>query len=242
MPPQAGGRGLVLPIILLVVGFLVSAAVVRERSHEERLPRQTAELVDLVRRRQATIRTLSADVGELSAELARAQGAGARESVRVRRVLSMVGRLRATAGLEAVRGPGVTVELADSPDAPRTRGEITDFRIQDVDLQLVVNELWAAGAEAVAVNGRRVTSTTAIRQAGDAVLVNFHAVSSPYRVRAIGDPAELRSRTLGSEIGRQFALWTQVYGLGFAVRPAEAITVPALSTSADLGWARPEGT
>jgi uncharacterized protein YlxW (UPF0749 family) len=240
--PQAGGRGLVLPIILLVVGFLVSAAVVRERSHEERLPGQTAELVDLVRRRQATIRTLSADVGELSAQLARAQEAGARESVRVRRVLGMVGQLRAPAGLEAVRGPGVTVELADSPDAPRTRGEITDFRIQDMDLQLVVNALWAAGAEAVAVNGRRVTATTAIRQAGDVVLVNFHAVSSPYRVRAIGDPAELRSRTLGSDIGRQFALWTQVYGLGFAVRPTEAVTVPALPTSADLGWARPEGT
>ncbi|HKX24847.1 MAG TPA: DUF881 domain-containing protein, partial [Actinomycetota bacterium] len=110
------------------------------------------------------------------------------------------------------------------------------------DLQLVVNALWAAGAEAVAVNGRRVTATTAIRQAGDAVLVNFNAVSSPYRVQAIGDPAKLRSRTLGSDLGRQFALWTQVYGLGFAVRSAEAITVPALSTSADLGWARPEGT
>jgi uncharacterized protein YlxW (UPF0749 family) len=106
----------------------------------------------------------------------------------------------------------------------------------------VVNALWAAGAEAVAVNGRRVTGTTAIRQAGDVVLVNFHAVSSPYRVRAIGDPAELRSRTLGSDIGRQFALWTQIYGLGFAVRSTEAVTVPALSTSVDLGWARPEGT
>jgi uncharacterized protein YlxW (UPF0749 family) len=243
---QAGGRGqgqgLVLPIILLVVGFLVSAAVVRERAHEERLPRQAAELIDLVRRRQATIRTLTADVGELSARLAQAQETGARESVRVRQVLGMVGRLRVPAGFEAVRGPGVTVELADSPDAPRTRGEITDFRIQDVDLQLVVNQLWAAGAEAVAVNGRRVTATTAIRQAGDVVLVNFHAVSSPYRVRAIGDPADLRSRTLGSEIGRQFALWTQVYGLGFAVRQAEAVTIPALAGSADLGWARPEGT
>jgi uncharacterized protein YlxW (UPF0749 family) len=242
VPPEAGGRGLVLPIILLVMGFLVSAAVVRERSHEERLPRQTAELVDLIRRRQTTIRTLSGDVDELSAELAQAQEAGARESVRVRRVLGMVGQLRAPAGLEAVQGPGVTVELADSPDAPRTRGESTDFRIQDVDLRLVVNALWAAGAEAVAVNGRRVTATTAIRQAGDAVLVNFHAVSSPYRVRAIGEPAELRSRTLGSDIGRQFAVWTEVYGLGFGVREAEAVTVPSLSSSADLRWARPEGT
>lgn len=239
MRANGGGEGLVLPAVLLILGFLLTSALVEERVQEERLPREAADLVELVRRRQATIRELGVDVGRLSDELGRAQEAGARGSVQVRRTLGQVQRLRVAAGLEAVRGPGVLVELADSSETPRTRGEVTDFRIQDVDIQLVVNALWAAGAEGVAVNGRRVVSTTAIREAGDAILVNFHAVSSPYRVAAIGQPTELRRRMLSSEIAGQFGVWTQVYGLGFAVRPAEAVTVPALSASADLVWAGP---
>jgi uncharacterized protein YlxW (UPF0749 family) len=231
----------VLPAILLILGFLVTAAVVRERAQEQRAPEQTEDLVRLVRRRQVAVRDLGAQVRSLSDELARLGEAGAAGSARVEAVAARVEGLRAPAGLESLLGPGVVVELADSPDAPLTGGDVTDLRIQDVDLQLVVNALWAAGAEAVAVNGHRVTGGTAIRQAGGAILVNFRAVSSPYRVTAIGDPDDLRRRLLGSEIARQFEVWTQVYGLGFAVGPAETVTVPGLGAPLDLAWARPVG-
>jgi uncharacterized protein YlxW (UPF0749 family) len=93
----------------------------------------------------------------------------------------------------------------------------------------------------VAVNGHRVAGGTAIRQAGQAILVNFRAVSSPYRVTAIGDPEDLRRRLLGSEIARRFEVWTQVYELGFAVGPVETVTLPALAAPIDLAWARPVG-
>lgn len=243
MSRDGGSRGesLVLPAILLVLGFLVTAAVVHERAREQRAPEQTEDLVRLVRRRQAAVRDLGAQVRSLTEELAGLQVAGAAGSARVEEVVARVEGLRASAGLEALRGPGVVVELADSPDAPRTGGDVTDLRIQDVDLQLVVNALWAAGAEAVAVNGQRVAGWTAIRQAGEAILVNFRAVSSPYRVTAIGDPEDLRRRLLGSEIARQFEVWTQVYGLGFAVGPAETVTLPGLGAPVDLAWARPVG-
>jgi uncharacterized protein YlxW (UPF0749 family) len=231
----------VLPAIVLVLGFLVSAAVVQERAQEARLPAQTRDLVDLVIRRQHTIRELAGQVRSLSDELAGAQEAGARESERVREVVSRVERLRAPAGLEGLRGPGIVVELSDSPDAPRTRGDVTDLRIQDVDLQLVANALWAAGAEALAVNGHRIGGTTAIREAGDAVLVNFRAVSSPYRVTALGDPEALRRRLLGSDIARRFEVWTQIYGLGFSIGRADAVTVPGLPPSSAPGWAHPVG-
>jgi uncharacterized protein YlxW (UPF0749 family) len=234
-------QGLLLPAVLLVLGFLVSAAVAQERAQEERLPEQTADLARLVRRREAAIRDLSAQVGQLSDELAGVQEAGARESSRVRAVLVRVERLRRPVGLAPLHGPGVVVELADSPEAPRTTGDVTDLRIQDVDLQLVVNALWSAGAEAVAVNDRRVTSTTAIRAAGEAILVNFHAVSSPYRVEAIGDADALRRGTIGSEIARQFEVWTQIYGLGFTIRSPERVTVPALPAAHEVAWARPAG-
>lgn len=239
---MAGPRqrpGLTLPAILLVLGALVTAAAVRERVREERLPTQARELLDLVRQRRAATGELAAQVRVLTDRLAEAQEEQARGSARVRAVVARIERLRGLAGLAAVQGPGVIAELADSPQAPRTRGELTDLRIQDVDLQLVVNALWAAGAEAVALNGRRIVATTAIREAGDRVLVNFDPVASPYRVVAIGDPEALRRGLGGSDIGRQFEVWTEVYGLGFSVKAADRIVVPALQGTRDLEWATP---
>jgi uncharacterized protein YlxW (UPF0749 family) len=231
--------GLVLPAILLILGVLVTAAVVQERAEEERLPAQAQELVELVRIRRAAIEDLAAQVGALNQRLEQAQEQQAAGSARVRAVVRRIDRLRAPAGLAPVEGPGLVIELADSPQAPRTRGELTDLRIQDVDLRLVVNALWEAGAEAVAVNGRRVVATTAIREAGDRVLVNFDPVSSPYRVAAIGDPDALRGGLGGSEIARQFEVWTEVYGLGFSIRGEDRVGVPALEPARDLEWARP---
>jgi uncharacterized protein YlxW (UPF0749 family) len=237
--PGGQGRGLVLPAIIMILGLLVTAAVVEERRREQRLPSEAEELAELIRRRRATIEDLSAELGSLSDRLAAAQAEQARGSHRVRRVVARVDALRAPAGLAPVRGPGIVVELTDSPDAPRTRGEQTDFRIQDVDLQLVANALWSAGAEALAVNGRRVTATTAIRQAGGRVLVNFDPVVSPYRVAAIGDPDGLRRGLAGSEVATQFGLWREIYGLGFSLRAEDVVEIPALGPVRPLSFARP---
>jgi uncharacterized protein YlxW (UPF0749 family) len=148
-------------------------------------------------------------------------------------------QIRPAAGLAPMEGPGVVVELRDSAEAPRTRGEVLDLRIQDVDIQLMVNALWAAGGRAVAVNGRRVTATTAIREAGGRVQVNFQPVSSPYRITAIGEPDALRAGLDDSEIAEQLEVWTEVYGLGFSVRGEDALRVPGLEAGAGLSWARP---
>jgi uncharacterized protein YlxW (UPF0749 family) len=129
------------------------------------------------------------------------------------------------------------VDVADSEETPTTRGEVTDFRIQDVDLREIVNALWRAGAEAIAVNGQRVVATTAIREAGGTILVNFAPVSSPYRISAVGDPDVMRIRLDQGDLIGQFDVWEQVYGLGFAIRSASDLSLPGLQTQ--LSWARP---
>jgi uncharacterized protein YlxW (UPF0749 family) len=97
-----------------------------------------------------------------------------------------------------VTGPGLLVTLANADpkaDADPVGGaDAADLRgrVQDGDLQVVVNALWAAGAEAVSINGQRLGPTTAIRFAGEAVLVDFRPVTSPYEVRAVGDPDSLQ--------------------------------------------------
>jgi uncharacterized protein YlxW (UPF0749 family) len=226
-----------MALILALVGFLVATGFVQERLRHA--PDRVAELRGLVERRQATIAELSEEVDRLSTRVARVRSRAAEESGRVREAVSLVEELEAAAGLEPLAGPGMVVELSDSPRRPRTREEVVSFRIQDVDLQLVVNALWRAGAEAVAVNDRRVVSMTAIRKAGTTILVNYRAVASPYRVVAIGDPEGLRARFEGSEIVERFAVWKDVYGLGFSVEARDRITVPALEAPPDLRHARP---
>jgi len=234
-------EGLVVPAILLLIGFLITSALVEEGRREAQLPSRSAELLDLIRTREATLDELSGEARSLSSRLMELQRSDAMESDRLQAVLADVDRLRLPASTDAARGPGVVVELADSGASPQTRGELTDLRIQDVDLRLVVNALWQSGAEAVAVNGHRIGGTSAMRSAGDRILVNFDPVASPFRVAAIGDPDGLESGLRETEISQQFDVWTQVYGLGFGVRASRALTLPALEASDGLSWARPVG-
>jgi uncharacterized protein YlxW (UPF0749 family) len=231
--------GLVLPSILLVLGLLVSAAVVQERGREERLPSQAEDLAELIALRRAATRELSGELATLSERLVAAQAAQAEGSDQARAVVARLERLRPAAGLAPIEGPGVVVELRDSAEAPRTRGEVLDLRIQDVDIQLVVNALWTAGGRAVAVNGRRVTATTAIREAGGRVQVNFRPISSPYRITAIGEPDALRGGLDDSDIAEQLELWTELYGLGYSIRSEDGLRVPGLEPGGGLSWARP---
>lgn len=232
-------KGIGLAILLGAFGLLLGTGLVQGRLREERAPQQREELVRLVQARRATIAELSREVDRLSGRVGRlADDAGA-GSAAVRELSATVSRLRGLTGLAPATGPGLVVELTDSDREPRTRDELTDLRIQDVDLQMVVNALWAAGAEAVSVNGRRVISTTAIRKAGSAILVNYRAVSSPYRVVALGDPEALVPRLGGSEIAERFAVWRDVYGLGYAVTTHERLSVPALRGAPELRFAEP---
>ena len=101
-------------------------------------------------------------------------------------------------------GRGLRLVLTDAPsDDP----DVVDpsLRVQDVDLQVVVNGLWAAGAEAIAVNGQRLTAMTAIRSAGDAVLVDLVALSSPYTVEAVGDAVDMQTELARASAGQHLA-------------------------------------
>jgi uncharacterized protein YlxW (UPF0749 family) len=235
------GPSLGFPIVLVLLGFLVSTGFLQERLREQQLPSRRQELQALVRERQSDVRALAAEVARLSAKLTGIQDRLASGSSRVRAVVEQAEALRAPVGMAGARGPGVVVDLADSPRSPASRAESADFRIQDVDLQLVVNTLWRSGAEVVSVNGRRIVTTTAIRQAGGTILVNYRAVASPYRVVAIGDAAVLHDRMMRSEVAERFSFWTEIYGLRFSVHRVDDATVPAAGGVSELGWARPVG-
>ena len=154
---------------------------------------------------------------------------------------------RAEQGSAAVRvtGPGLLVTLANADpkaDEDPVGGATEDDgrgRVRDGDLQLVVNALCSAGAEAVSINGQRLGPLTAIRFAGEAVLVDFKPVTNPYEVTAIGDPDTLAGRFLASPEVNALAVISETYGLRFDYARKDELTLPAASTP-ELRIAVPE--
>jgi uncharacterized protein YlxW (UPF0749 family) len=232
-------RSPALAALLVLFGFLLAAGIVQERLREEELPTRAAELRALIEQRRGALQQLTEDVQSLSERLSGLQSSVAGGPGDLEAVLARLERLEAAAGIEALAGPGVVVELMDSPRVPTSAAEEADLRIQDTDLRQVVNALWQAGAEAVAVNGQRVVSTTAIRRAGGVVLVNYRAVASPYRVVALGAAEALEDGLHRAGIVRQFEVWREVYGLVLTVRPADHLVTPGLPASPKVRWGGP---
>ena len=96
----------------------------------------------------------------------------------------------AQAGLVSLAGPGIVVRLKD---ARHSKASTQDAIVHDVDLLALVNELWALGAEAVAINDERIVARSSIRCAGPTILVNTARIGPPYTVRALGPKSTLEA-------------------------------------------------
>lgn len=153
----------------------------------------TRQLLELVRTLEAERNKLSVELTETRNRMAKVEeAAGKRESVSAQ-MQEQLERSRIEAGLTGMRGPGITVQLSDSGRSPRPEEDPYFFIVHDVDIQALVNELWAAGAEAVSVNNQRVVTRTSIRCVGPTVLVNGVRMAAPYTVKAIGPSSDLEA-------------------------------------------------
>ncbi|HEX6870354.1 MAG TPA: DUF881 domain-containing protein [Micromonosporaceae bacterium] len=227
-------------VTLIATGFLLAIAYREVVATEPARAVAHAGLVEEVKAAQRRTDDLQQRSDQLRREVTAAQQAAlGSASEELRRIQEQ----EAATGLVAVHGPGAVVRLADAPvPIDPTTGKPSGAevsRVLDVDLQAVVNALWAAGAEAIAVNGQRLATTSTIRKAGNAVLVDFRPVTSPYDVAAIG-PDDLADRFNASATAAAMRALVEQYGLGMATRSEDDLRLPAASTPA-LRYARPAG-
>lgn len=159
----------------------------------------------------ARLRTRTIDAEALATDLAQDLSA---ETARLR-------RLQTTTGFVPVQGEGVRATLDQDPDAA------VSSQLRDSDLALLVNALWSAGAEAIAVNGQRLTALSAIRTSGQAVEVNGVGIAPPYTVQAVGDRATLQARFYETSSGLAFADLAGRYSFDFSLENASDLTLPA---------------
>ncbi|NNU26325.1 DUF881 domain-containing protein [Isoptericola sediminis] len=203
----------------------VEGVSAREVLQEEILARQaTAE--DLRERSAA----LSAEITALNEETLAAQDA------------ELVDRLRldgVTTGSVAVSGPGLVVTLSDGAVGTAQDGSATSAPVQAIDLQRVVNALWASGAEAISVGGERLTSVSAIRHAGQAIMVDLVPLPGPsYAVEAIGDPEEMQTAYARTDAPAYTQLLSSQYGIGSSLETADSLELAGVGSQL-LRYAEP---
>ena len=227
-----GRRAQLAVALLLVVGLVtgIAAAQVRRSAHAADSARD--RLAADVRARTAETDRLAKDLEALRTEVARTRDTVLGDGALGRQLSGRVTSLELSTGQTAVSGPGLVVTLDDAADANDQAsngrgGQLGDGRIYDRDVQEVVNALWAAGAEAISINGQRLTALTTIRSAGEAVLVDFRPLSPPYRISAVGDVDAMEPAFADSTTARRFTTYTSLYGLGFSTRREDRLHLPA---------------
>lgn len=223
--PGHGPRHAWTAVALGLFALLLTVAAVQSALGEPSVQESRDSLVEQARDGRATLDQARTDLADLQREVAALRverRRAAAQSAALARRLTATG---AEAGTVAVSGPGMTVTV---DDAPGSDGEAGDKGVvYDRDLQRLANGLWEAGAEAVAINGQRLTSLSAIRLAGEAITVNFRSLRPPYVVQAIGDPDELPARFVDTAGGVWWLNLRAVYGLRFEMTSADELRLPA---------------
>lgn len=246
-PAQRRVATTVLAVGLLLVGLLFAVAY--------RGTLRTAP--DTERARQALVRdvetgstlsdTLQRRAETLSGQLVKERDAVLARTATGERATTQVRGLEAAAAQVAVTGPGIRVVAGDAVATQQTdpaSGESVSVppdesgRLRDRDLQSLVNALWAAGAEAVSVGGERLTPTTTIRAAGEAILVDLRPVTGPYAIEAVGDPDTLLPRFADTDAARRYQSYTGLYGIRFTVTREKTLSLRA-GTGPELRYAEP---
>jgi len=221
------GRWWLIGLVSVLIGLMIGTSI---GDRLRAAPAEQVEREQLIRRIEdtgASIDSLRVRSAELRAEnlrLAEAVLVDDPASAEVKRQLDL---LAPATGMQAVTGPGVVLVADDSEDSERQGSKVVD-----VDIRQAVNGLWHAGAEAIAVNGHRLSSRTAIRGAGDSITVDYRSLTRPYRIEAIGDPAALLAAFPASSGGVWWAYLKQNYGIRYELASAGSLR---LNTDPGLG-------
>ena len=222
--------------VFAAAGLLFATSAETARGTQLRADR--TDVAGLVRSEEAARDAKARQVAALSAEIEQRTAAEAAVNGQVAALRTRSSILAPAAGLSAVSGPGVVVTLDDAPSTqPRPAGALPDeLVVHQQDVQAVVNALWAGGAEAMTLMDQRVISTSAVRCVGNTLILQGQVYSPPFRVAAIGNPAQLRAAMASSPTIPIYLQYVQRYGLGWQVQDSQLV-MPAYAAPVTLRFA-----
>ena len=199
LPPATGLRSPLLVVIAVLIGVLLATSALALRAPETSASRVKTYLVGRIEAIRGQAEAQTRLIARVQGEIDNAQAAAlSRQSETL--LADELSRLEFAAGTVPVTGPGLELTVDDAAAEAGLKNPNVDpgavtgpdlTKVFATDLQIIVNGLWQAGAEAISVNGHRLTSRTAIRSAGEAILVGPRPLTRPYVITAIGEPGSL---------------------------------------------------
>lgn len=217
-----------LAVATVLIGLVVGVASYNLTVGNEPRSQARADLVAQIEDRREQVDGLTAQAAALQAEVTALEAdrlGGDADAARSR-------DLAATVGAIPLQGPGFTLTLDDAPGSGTEAGtdgvdQAAQGRVFAKDLQFVTNALWEAGAEAVSINGQRLTSTSAIRFAGSAVIVDYRPLTRPYVITALGDPKRFPATFADGPGGTYLSTLHSTFGIRVDTEVSRELSVPA---------------
>lgn len=234
LPPATGHRGPVLVLAAVLIGVLLATSALALRAPTTNASAIKKDLVGRIEARRAHADAQSRLIATLRSEIDTAQAAALSQQSQAGLVADL-SQLELAAGTVRVRGPGLVLTVDDAAVQvdpknpvvdPRTGAGSDQGKVIARDLQIIVNGLWQAGAEAISVNGHRLTARAAIRFAGEAILVDYRPLVRPYAISAIGDPGSLSVEFASNDGGSYLQSLKANYKIRGDIQERDSVVVP----------------
>jgi uncharacterized protein YlxW (UPF0749 family) len=231
-----------VPVVCLLAGLLLAATHGVSGGGEIR-GSDAPRLVDLVREAQTSVDRLGRQRDVLAGQIESTHGKS--PDLALTAMQARAAHLAADAGLNPVRGPGLTVTLTDAQrDAngrfPRDASP-DDLVVHQQDIEAVLNALWSAGAEAIQMQDQRLIATSAPRCVGNTLLLNGRTYSPPYTVIAVGDIPAMEAALAAAPLVTLYKQYVIRFGLGYTEQASDNIEIVGYSEPVRMRHAEPAG-
>ncbi|MBI4744576.1 MAG: DUF881 domain-containing protein [Actinobacteria bacterium] len=218
---------LIIAFICGIIGLLIATQLKVQQNVTVQLSAQSEQdLGQIVRELTNEINTLQRDVSNYTIQLYKYNQAASDKKTILNEAVKNLQTLKISAGLINVQGPGIIIQLEDKKNV-----------LNNYDLFDLVQELKSAGAEAISINDKQITSRTAFKMSGNRIVIDNKKISPPYYIRSIGNPDTLYQaiNLLG---GIRDAL-TSFEGVSLKIKKENNLVVPAVEKQVKYKFAKP---
>lgn len=207
-------------VVVAIIGVLVVTAAAQTSRQAEATADDRASLISQINDRRKELDVQQDRRGDLLDQTTKLEERAIEADQREKTESDDVRRLKTLTGYIAVSGPGIRAEVDDSPN-----GTLKES-VQAEDLAILVDGLWNAGAEAISINGERLTVLTAIGNSARAIVVNSRPLTPPYTILAIGDKQTMQARFAQSTHGQLWSAWVEQLHFVFNMENEDEVRVP----------------
>jgi uncharacterized protein YlxW (UPF0749 family) len=224
-----------LAVALLVLGFLIAAQIAAEGPRVRYSTEERAPLIDTALGLQGQRDGIQEQIIALRERITTLEAEGSGDAEELRRLYAQLEETRLAAGLLDVSGPGVAFRFEDALGGSGVANLVTAR-----DIRVLIQELWLAGAEGIAVNDERIVGTSAVIDIGGSILVNSAYLAPPYEIKAIGPP-DLYQRMLESASFAEFVQGRiEPSGIRLTVAQLESLDLDAFAGTVNVRYAEPD--